>query len=340
MYELYLFQVYIHGDIFNMTENRKLVSVIALIAVFTLFLFSCSADSDTSSQSTESETETAATDESINLTSDGNAEYVVVRGDSAEDTEIDAAVSLYKALNGMEYGSFTITSDWLDADAEDSAASIKEILVGKTSRDESINALSTLEENSYIVEVIGNKIVILGYSSLGTAKAVEDIISDKIDIFDNTDTSSELSVSKDYKYIGTYDNVLAHTIINYASSVGADIGGSEQDSVRLTTCLQGLINRDFDETDMLVHQTMDSKDTFWINYMTEDGNYFADYEIYDISTADEYLNFFLPYIKKYGIVAWDASVPSTANVASTICGVDSYLPVMYSEDSDSLYQSC
>ena len=141
-----------------MAKIRKLVSVIALIAVFTLFLFSCSADSDASSQSTESETETA---------------------------------------------------------------------------DESINALSTLDENSYIVEVIGNKFVILSYSSLGTAKAVEDIISGKIDIFDNTDTSSELSVSKDYKYIGTYDNVLAHTIINYASSVGADIEGSEQRHMRV-----------------------------------------------------------------------------------------------------------
>ena len=37
------------------------------------------------------------------------------------------------------------------------------------------------------------------------------------------------------------------------------------------------------------------------------------------------------------MVVWDANVPSTANVAGTICGLDGYLPVMYDTDENSLY---
>ena len=324
-----------------MKNKLKSSTIFTLLVLFTLFftLFvSCSKDAGTVTESGETETEGEAAAEVITLAKGGNAEYTIVRGEGADKTEINAAVTLNQALNDMGYGKFSITTDWIKPGEEENVKTAKEILVGKTDRDESKAALSSVASGSYIIESIGNKIVILGDSSLGTEKAVDDIISGKVGLFIEEKDAATLSLPSELKYSGTYDSILPHTIVNYSTSVATAIGGSEQDAIRLTTCLQGLINRDFAETDMLVHQTMDSTDTFWLNYMTEDGNFFADYKIYDITSADEYLTYFLTFIKKYGIVAWDSEVPATANVASTICGVDSYLPVMYSEDENSLYQ--
>ena len=80
-----------------MKNKLKLSTVFTLLVLFTLFftLFvSCSKDAGTVTESGETETEGEAAAEVITLAKGGNAEYTIVRGEGADKTEINAAVTL------------------------------------------------------------------------------------------------------------------------------------------------------------------------------------------------------------------------------------------------------
>lgn len=318
----------------NKLKKSSFIIFLMLIFVISGIFTSCSGKEEAPETEVQNLAELGE-DQVVKLISGGQPEYVIVRGEMADEKEISAAVMLRKAINNYTDTDAAITTDWVKP-GEEATIPAKEILVGTTTREESKKAAEELSDNSYIIKMDGDKLVILGATPLGTYKAVEAFISQKL--MQYSEDSRDLLVSNTLSVTAEYDSNLPHTIVNFSSSLGGSIGGSEQDGVRLATCLQGLMNREFPETDMLVHQTLDGNDTFWLNYMMEDGNYFGDYEIVEIKTADEFWSFFLPYIKEYGIIAWDPAVPSTSNVASTICGVDGYLPVMYSENEGSLYQ--
>ena len=131
------------------------------------------------------------------------------------------------------------------------------------------------------------------------------------------------------------EDATVKTIISYSCDLAGKLGGSEHDAARLMTCLQGVLNSRFEETGLLVHQIYDSTDTFWMKYMRE--NAFSDFTETTLRSAEEYWDFFLPYMRECGLVVWDPSVPATANVASTVCGVEHCLPICLSGEPDSLY---
>lgn len=110
------------------------------------------------------------------------------------------------------------------------------------------------------------------------------------------------------------------------------------DTLRLMSSIQGLINRNTDKHKTAVALRYDVDiDIFWYNFISEEGATFHDYAVVDIKNITDLISTFLPFMKEHGIVAWDPSVPATSNVAGTICGLDGYLPVMYSTDENSLY---
>lgn len=91
-------------------------------------------------------------------------EYKVVRAENASEEEINTAVdlhqTLYKLFKGMK-----ISTDY--------NSSAKELLVGNTSRKESIEASAGLRYNDYVVKKVGNKIVIAGGSNEALQAAVD-----------------------------------------------------------------------------------------------------------------------------------------------------------------------
>lgn len=312
----------------------KRLTALILALLMLLFAFTaCQNDSDEG----DSEGENVAAlpeDEVIKLVNGGISDYVITRGDIAEQSEIDAAILLRNAINDATDAGISISTDWYKKGEEEKIPT-KEILVGQTNREESIAAEAELGEQGYIIRAVGEKIVILGDSTLGTYRAVEYFINTHIRSYSGE--AGDLRIIRALNQSGTYDIITSHTIINVSSALIGQAGGSEQDAVRLFTSLQGLLNRNFAETDILFHQTLDSNDTFWLKYMMEDGNYFSDYEILNIEDDALLWKLFLPYIKQYGLIAWDPTVPATSNVAATVCGVEGYLPVMYNTASDSLY---
>ena len=76
-------------------------------------------------------------------------------------------------------------------------------------------------------------------------------------------------------------------------------------------------------------------DKYWLEKMTSKGDWMENTKINPIPTLDALINKYKKDIK--GLVVYDGNVPATANVASTIAGVEKLAPVRYDDKKDSLY---
>ncbi len=76
-------------------------------------------------------------------------------------------------------------------------------------------------------------------------------------------------------------------------------------------------------------------DLYWCRWLREEDRILADCEIHETTDVWEVIDQFQHEIQ--GLVLWDEEVPSTSNVASTIAGVESLLPVRGSVDEDSFH---
>lgn len=111
----------------------------------------------------------------------------------------------------------------------------------------------------------------------------------------------------------------------------------EHTLMRLAVCVQGLVNRGFKKYGTAIALDLDGTDGFWLNYITGPGKTYNGLERKYIFSKDEMLELFAPFMRRYGIVAWDKEVASTANVASTICGIEGGVPVMQDDRPHSLF---
>lgn len=112
-------------------------------------------------------------------------------------------------------------------------------------------------------------------------------------------------------------------------------GGDERacyDAEKFLVSLQGLLNRE-KPTLYILDETGET----WFKYFrhNEEGLLYG-CERADIRCLEELVDTFEAEIKGFGLVMWDPLQPFTSNLASTVCGVEGYLPVMASEEPDSL----
>jgi hypothetical protein len=129
----------------------------------------------------------------------------------------------------------------------------------------------------------------------------------------------------------------AKTIYRIESDVINKSGMQSHDVMRMIVSLQGLINREYPTNTAAIYLLEDSQDLFWLNYITGSGKFLSGYQTVKITTFEQFFALFKGLIKECGIVEWDSKVPSTANVAQTICGLDGFLPIRYDTASASLY---
>lgn len=93
------------------------------------------------------------------------------------------------------------------------------------------------------------------------------------------------------------------------------------DTLIMVTTLQGIVNRDAPRL-YLIHDDLDV-DAFWLaRYQDANQPYgwLANTELVEITSVAELLNIFGDAVN--GSVLWDANVPATLNVATTIAGVE------------------
>lgn len=99
--------------------------------------------------------------------------YKIVRSENSTEAEKDAMVKLHTAIKQKTGVLLKVATDF--------TAGTKEILVGNTKRQQSIDAASGLEYHDFVIKQAGNKIVIVGGSDEATEKAVDYFIENYID---------------------------------------------------------------------------------------------------------------------------------------------------------------
>lgn len=113
------------------------------------------------------------------------------------------------------------------------------------------------------------------------------------------------------------------------------------DYQKLATTLQGIVNRNapqiyyFYESNSMAAEANVETDRYWFEKLNQPGQFLHDYVKDDSRSFSELLSIFAPSVN--GVVVWDEAVPATANVASTIAGVDNLLPVRYDPSPESAY---
>ena len=108
------------------------------------------------------------------------------------------------------------------------------------------------------------------------------------------------------------------------------------DMTKFAVSLQGLLNRK--TPTLYVDDAAASMNWFRFLRSYSDGLLYGMKRV-NIKSFDQLLEVFSEQIKAQGIVVWDPTVPATSNLATTVCGADGYLPVMFSSKADSLYQT-
>ena len=109
-----------------------------------------------------------------------------------------------------------------------------------------------------------------------------------------------------------------------------------KDVTRFVVSLQGLVNRDYGKTHQsLIYLDVTESDKFWLDYTMSENKSFHGMALLPVKNIDEFTELFAPQIAQCGIIWWDQSVPATANVAATVCGLEGPLPVRYTDEADS-----
>ncbi len=113
------------------------------------------------------------------------------------------------------------------------------------------------------------------------------------------------------------------------------------DRLKFLVAIQGLLNRTKPQMfieltsagDILYDEFEYDVDRFWYDYLKEKdymGSSNPDFKEVKITNFAHVIrnDELMEFIKRQGIVLWDKEVYATSNVASTVCGIDGYLPVL------------
>lgn len=125
-------------------------------------------------------------------------EYHVIRGDLCTDTEKEALVKFRETVMKNLGITLVAVTDWIGEGQQEQE---KEILIGKTNREESISAMEGLGYHDFVIRLDGTKLVIAGGSGTATMEAVDYFISNYIDVLRSTFSYPK---GNGYRYVRTY----------------------------------------------------------------------------------------------------------------------------------------
>lgn len=133
------------------------------------------------------------------------ADFKIIRPDNASDALIRQTANLKDTLEAKLGLSLTVAI----AEDEEKSDSAKEILVGRTDRSESADALSYLaqktDKDAYVVQINENSIVIVGTTEMATVRAIKIFIEKYVDVSpENNKIGIDVSAGK--TQAGLYDS--------------------------------------------------------------------------------------------------------------------------------------
>ncbi|MBR5798351.1 MAG: hypothetical protein IKY29_05310, partial [Clostridia bacterium] len=274
----------------------------------------------------------------IDIVKDGKTDYRIVRRDAATGNDAGrmSAIKLGQAIKAATGCAIELTTDW----TPDEDGKAYEILIGKVERPAYAQVPTDLAKDEFVILFVGNKILIDGGSESAITNAVEYFIREYLGYDEEQDTyaKTDLAIPEALNLRTTFDYPYEVYIIHDIQGVNGFTNNEDyNDIVRLYTTLQGRLNKKAKENGFFVYQFYDSTDSFWLDYISGDGKLLEGSPQIHLNSWGDVWNALGSYILDAGIVLWDPNVPATANVASTICSVEGFLPVRYDTDEDSLY---
>lgn len=166
---------------------KKTLSLILAILMLLPFAVACGnnggSDDTSAIGSTEPEitVDPDAPGEVFDVAVEGATEYKIIRPEKTSDEVVNAAVKLRHAVMDITGTDVTISEDWYNKNTETLPETAKEILVGQTNRQESIDALSSIRRRDYVILEKNDRIVITGGSDAAVAEAVDYFIANYVD---------------------------------------------------------------------------------------------------------------------------------------------------------------
>ncbi len=133
-----------------------------------------------------------STDETIPLVENGEFQYRIVYSDFANNNVKNLAKALRTGLQAVTGTKVTIVTDWEDKDEN---ADIKEILVGKTNRAASTEAMDGLSDKEYVIRLSGAKIVLAGGADETLALAVNSFLKNQVGYISDSEFTENKTLS-------------------------------------------------------------------------------------------------------------------------------------------------
>ena len=197
-----------------MKLTRILSLLLALLTVVSL-LCACKPEEETPETPVEDPTVTT----SLSLIVNGETDYVLVRDYQASEAVISAVQALATSIQNNIGATVQIKECFNNRKEDSDIVTAKEILIGMTNREESINTLGTMLSEDYTICEKNGKMVIGGGGDTGTLTAITRFINDfvveqgnpfavKQGAKQNLIFSSDKAISE----VGTYSYSSAHIL--------------------------------------------------------------------------------------------------------------------------------
>ena len=153
----------------------KFVRILSLVLVIMMMagtFVACDTLTDLFPSAKEELEEEALEPMTLQVVDQSYTEYVIVRDYKASGTVLNAVSSLQSSFKDYLGCEIMVKECYNDREEPDDIEQATEILVGTTNRKESAQVADGLKTNDYNIEVVGDKIVIIGGSDDATEKAL------------------------------------------------------------------------------------------------------------------------------------------------------------------------
>ncbi len=173
---------------------KRILSLLLLLCMI-FPLVSCGAPNDDAPEGT---TASAPEPPPLNIIADGKSSFVIIRPDNdALKTEAGAAMKLNSAIFESTGSRINVSTDW-----EKGQVYGYEICIGELTRNGQYYSVdpASLADNQFIVKVSGNRVIMVGKNSYGTAEAVNWFISAYL-----SGTVTSLSLPGNFEHIGSFE---------------------------------------------------------------------------------------------------------------------------------------
>ena len=140
-----------------MKPQRKIILVL-LMVVLAVFVQSCTGNAGPG-EDTADPSDVTPVLQDVSIVADNAAEYSIVICEGASSAVADASRGVMTAIQNATGVKLAWTDDFVDGDVPP-----KEILVGRTNREESAQVLRTLTYGEYAIRVVNGKIVIAAWN--------------------------------------------------------------------------------------------------------------------------------------------------------------------------------